>query len=149
LLAQQFGQVIATLVFIKRRVTQFVLKRCKFSAELLHFLFQRTDFAAQGRQLLTLRGSLLDPFRKSDERRLARELLDGYRADIERLLPELTSANHALAVRIASLPDKVRGYGHVRQASATAVSTERDQLLAQWRQPQAQAETAWATELAR
>ena len=79
----------------------------------------------------------------------ARELLDGYRADIERLLPELTSANHALAVRIASLPDKVRGYGHVRQASATAVSTERDQLLAQWRQPQAQAETAWATELAR
>ena len=99
--------------------------------------------------LRTLRGSLLDPFRMSDERRLARELLDGYRADIERLLPELTSANHALAVRIASLPDKVRGYGHVRQASATAVSNERDQLLAQWRQPQAQAETAWATELAR
>jgi indolepyruvate ferredoxin oxidoreductase len=99
--------------------------------------------------LRTLRGSLLDPFRKSDERRLARELLDGYRADIERLLPELTSANHALAVRIASLPDKVRGYGHVRQTSATAVGTERDRLLAQWRQPQAPAETAWATELAR
>jgi indolepyruvate ferredoxin oxidoreductase len=99
--------------------------------------------------LRKLRGSLLDPFRMSDERRLARELLDGYRADIERLLPELTSANHALAVRIATLPDKVRGYGHVRQASATAVGTERDQLLAQWRQPQAQVATAWATELAR
>jgi len=99
--------------------------------------------------LRMLRGSLLDPFRMSDERRLARELLDGYRADIERLLPELTSANHALAVQIASLPDKVRGYGHVRQASATAASTERDRLLAQWRQPQAPTETAWATELAR
>jgi hypothetical protein len=52
-------------------------------------------------------------------------------------------------VRIATLPDKVRGYGHVRQASATAVGTERDQLLAQWRQPQAEVATAWATELAR
>lgn len=99
--------------------------------------------------LRKLRGSLFDPFRHSDERRLARELLDGYRADIERLLPELSSANHALAVRIAALPDKVRGYGHVRQASASAAATERDGLLAQWRQPQASAESAWAIELAR
>jgi hypothetical protein len=52
-------------------------------------------------------------------------------------------------VQIAALPDKVRGYGHVRQTSATAVGTERDRLLAQWRQPQAPTETAWATELAR
>ena len=99
--------------------------------------------------LRKLRGSLFDPFRHSDERRLARELLDGYRADIERLLPELSSANHAIAVRIAALPDKVRGYGHVRQASASAAATERDGLLAQWRQPQASAESAWAIELAR
>ena len=99
--------------------------------------------------LRNVRGSLFDPFRHSDERRLARELLDGYRADIERLLPELSSANHAIAVQIAALPDKVRGYGHVRQASATAVASERDRLLAQWRQPQAPAESAWATELAR
>ncbi|MEI6548184.1 MAG: DUF6537 domain-containing protein, partial [Burkholderiales bacterium] len=99
--------------------------------------------------LRKVRGSLLDPFRHSDERRLARELLDGYRADIERLLPELSAVNHALAVQIAALPDKVRGYGHVRQTSASAVATERDGLLAQWRQPQASAESAWAIELAR
>jgi len=99
--------------------------------------------------LRKVRGSLLDPFRHSDERRLARELLDGSRADIERLLPELSADNHAIAVRIAALPDKVRGYGHVRQASANAAATERDGLLAQWRQPQAPTEAAWVTELAR
>ncbi|MFM1989848.1 MAG: hypothetical protein RJA99_2805 [Pseudomonadota bacterium] len=79
-----------------------------------------------------LRGTALDPFRNGPERRLARELLSTYEGDLERIVAGLTSQNHATAVRLASLPEKVRGYGHVREQHAEAVATEREALLAQW-----------------
>jgi indolepyruvate ferredoxin oxidoreductase len=84
--------------------------------------------------LRRLRGSLLDPFRNAGERRLARELLATYEADLDRIVAELDAGNHALAVRLASLPEKVRGYGHVREQHAQAMKTEREALLAQWPQ---------------
>jgi indolepyruvate ferredoxin oxidoreductase len=89
--------------------------------------------------LRRLRGSLLDPFRNAGERRLARELLATYEADLDRIVAELDAGNHALAVRLASLPEKVRGYGHVRERHAQAVAAERDALLAQWRRGEADA----------
>ena len=76
-----------------------------------------------------LRGTILDPFRNSSERRLARELLAGYEADLERTLAGLNAGTHASAVKLASLPEKIRGYGHVREAHAEAVATEREALL--------------------
>ena len=79
-----------------------------------------------------LRGGPLDPFRRSGERRLARELLETYEGDLERILGGLDATNHAIAVRLASLPEKVRGYGHVREQHAQAVAKEREALLAQW-----------------
>ena len=78
-----------------------------------------------------LRGTLLDPFRNSAERKLARELLQQYEQDLERLLERLDASNHATAVKMASLPDRIRGYGHVREQHAQAVSPERDKLWAQ------------------
>jgi indolepyruvate ferredoxin oxidoreductase len=50
------------------------------------------------------------------------------------LVDQLTADNLAVAVRIASLPEKVRGYGHVRHAHAETAAKERDALLEQWRQ---------------
>jgi indolepyruvate ferredoxin oxidoreductase len=84
-----------------------------------------------------LRGSMFDPFRNSGERRLARELLAGYEADVARLAASLTADNHATAVKLAALPEKIRGYGHVRETHAEAVAKERDVLLAQWQRPTA------------
>ena len=75
------------------------------------------------------RGSMLDPFRNSPERRLDRRLLAEYEAEIERLLAGLDATNYDLAVKLASLPEKIRGYGHVREASAVAVAKEREALL--------------------
>jgi indolepyruvate ferredoxin oxidoreductase len=75
------------------------------------------------------RGSKLDPFRNSPERRLDRQLLARYEAEIERLLAGLDASRYDLAVKLASLPEKIRGYGHVREASAVAVAKERDALL--------------------
>jgi len=81
-----------------------------------------------------LRGGALDPFRNSSERRLARELLATYEADLERVLAGLDADNHGVAVKLASLPERVRGYGHVREQHAEAVAKEREALLAQWQQ---------------
>ena len=80
-------------------------------------------------RLRRLRGTWLDPFRNSPERQLDRRLLAEYEADVERLIAGLDAAGYERAVSIASLPDKIRGYGHVRAASADAVAKEREELL--------------------
>jgi len=82
--------------------------------------------------LRRLRGSVLDPFRGSPERRLAREVLATYASDLERIVSGLGADNHALAVKLASLPERIRGYGHVRERHAQAAAQARDALLAQW-----------------
>ncbi len=76
-------------------------------------------------RLRVLRGTWLDPFRNSDERKLERRLLADYEADIEELLRRLAPANHAIAVRIASLPETIRGYGRVKEANAAEAAKAR------------------------
>lgn len=76
-----------------------------------------------------LRGSWLDPFGYSDDRRLDRSLLAEYLDRIEHVLATLKPTNLSRAVEIASVPDMIRGYGHVRVAHARKA---RDQ----WRQLQ-------------
>ena len=78
---------------------------------------------AKGRRL---RGTAFDPFGRSQERRIERALVEEYRAHVEALLPALDASRHPLAVRIATVPERIRGFGHVKLA---AVATAR----AQWR----------------
>ncbi len=75
------------------------------------------------------RGSWLDPFRNSPERRLDRRLLADYEAEVDRLVAGLDAGGYELAVSLASLPERIRGFGHVREASARAVAAEREALL--------------------
>jgi indolepyruvate ferredoxin oxidoreductase len=84
-------------------------------------------------RLRRLRGTWLDPFRRNEERRLDARLLSEYEKDIDAVLHALDADAVALAVRIAALPMKVRGYGHVKQAQAAAAQVERDRLFADWR----------------
>jgi indolepyruvate ferredoxin oxidoreductase len=78
----------------------------------------------QGFRLLArmkrLRGTKLDVFGYTAERRMERALIGEYRALVLSLLERLTPDNHALAVEIAALPENVRGFGHVKQASVAA-----------------------------
>lgn len=76
--------------------------------------------------LRRLRGTSLDPFRRSPERKLAAELLAQYEADISHIIDHAHVASAATA--LAGWPEKVRGYGGVRQRHAHAVSRERDSL---------------------
>lgn len=62
-----------------------------------------------------LRGTALDPFGRSADRKLERQLILQYEAIVTRTLAALTGANHAVAVRLLSLPEKIRGFGHVKE----------------------------------
>lgn len=86
-------------------------------------------------RLRTLRGTVLDPFRWGTERRLERAWLLQYEGDLDRLLSELTPANHALAVRIASVPDSIRGFGHVKERRALRTHEQRAALWVEWNLP--------------
>jgi indolepyruvate ferredoxin oxidoreductase len=83
-------------------------------------------------KLRGLRGSLFDPFRRSEERVLADRLLAQYESDIALVLVKLNADNVHAAIQLASLPEKIRGYGHVRMAAATAIEAERESLLKQY-----------------
>ncbi|MEM7096573.1 MAG: indolepyruvate ferredoxin oxidoreductase family protein [Actinomycetota bacterium] len=64
-----------------------------------------------------LRGTRLDPFGRTDERRTERELIDEYRELVTTLSSKLTAENYDQAVEIAGLYDMVRGYDTVKLAN--------------------------------
>ncbi len=89
-----------------------------------------------------LRGSAFDPFGYAADRRTERRLIVEYEAAVETLIAGLDHDNHALAVEIATIPEHIRGYGHVKAAHlATAKAREAD-LLAAFRSPSPQADAA-------
>ncbi|MCC0005370.1 MAG: indolepyruvate ferredoxin oxidoreductase family protein [Methylobacteriaceae bacterium] len=83
-----------------------------------------------------LRGGALDIFGKTAERKQERQLL----ADYEKLLDELeagmNAGSHALAAQLAAIPEKIRGYGHVKESHIQKAKAEEAKLLAKFRTPQ-------------
>jgi len=86
-------------------------------------------------KLKGLRGTPLDVFGHTAERRMERDLVAEYERTIMELLPSLSRENHALAVEIASLPEIIRGYGHIKAKNAAEAHAKRDALLARFRNP--------------
>jgi indolepyruvate ferredoxin oxidoreductase len=78
-----------------------------------------------------LRGTWLDPLRRSAEHLEARQVLDEYLQAIARILPRLTPANLSLACQIAELPETIKGYGPIRQPHVAAARQQWQQWLAQ------------------
>ncbi|WP_233865007.1 indolepyruvate ferredoxin oxidoreductase family protein [Paraburkholderia adhaesiva] len=87
-------------------------------------------------KLKFLRGTALDPFGRTAERRHERALIVEYEALVRELTSGLNAGNIALAVELASLPDGIRGYGHVKENNLTAVRAKWAALLDKWRSPQ-------------
>jgi indolepyruvate ferredoxin oxidoreductase len=79
--------------------------------------------------LRSLRGTAFDIFGYTEERKTERALIREYEDTIARLLVDLTPQNHALAVEIASLPEGIRGYGHIKLKNIVAARKKRDELL--------------------
>jgi indolepyruvate ferredoxin oxidoreductase len=84
-------------------------------------------------RLKGLRGTPFDPFGRSEERRVERELVAEYRESIEEVLRSLGPANLDLAVEIARIPEMIRGYGHVKARHLAAARPKWDALMAEWR----------------
>jgi len=88
-------------------------------------------------KLKFLRGGRLDVFGYTKERRVERQLISEYEQIIGELLVSLSADNHALAVRIASIPEDIRGFGHVKERNTEKAKAKQSELLALFRSPQA------------
>jgi indolepyruvate ferredoxin oxidoreductase len=81
-------------------------------------------------RLKVLRGTPFDPFGRTEERRMERQLIADYQASIEALLPKLREGNLAQAVELANLPEQIRGFGHVKLGNVQKAKTRWHQLEA-------------------
>ena len=80
--------------------------------------------------LRVLRGTALDPFGYTAERRMERALIAQYEEDMAAILPVVTPATHEIAVALANLPLDIRGFGPVKQANEIKAGKRRKELLA-------------------
>jgi indolepyruvate ferredoxin oxidoreductase len=79
-----------------------------------------------------LRGTPLDPFGYSHERRTERQLVKDYEKLLTTIVAELTPYNHQAAAALAAIPEKIRGFGPVKQRHLTAAKAEEAALREQF-----------------
>ena len=77
-----------------------------------------------------LRGGAFDIFKNTDERRMEQQLKVDYRRLVEELVAKLAPHNHGLAVQLASIPEEIRGYGHVKERHVKAAKAKEAKLKA-------------------
>jgi indolepyruvate ferredoxin oxidoreductase len=79
-----------------------------------------------------LRGTALDVFGYTEERRIERALIAQYRTSVDAMLGQLNAGNHALAVEMARIPEQIKGFGHVKARHLAAARQKWEGLKAQW-----------------
>ena len=114
------------------------------------FLQRKTDFGGSRKmtfgpwmframkllaRLKWMRGSWIDITRFNNDRIVERRLLADYEALLDELLRSLRPENHAAAVALARLPEKIRGFGHIKARHVETADLERERLMAEYRQP--------------
>jgi indolepyruvate ferredoxin oxidoreductase len=82
-----------------------------------------------------LRGGGLDVFGKTEERRHERQMIDDYIQELDGICAALNPGNHAAAVALASVPDEIRGYGHVKEQSVVEATALREKRAHAFRNP--------------
>ncbi len=75
-----------------------------------------------------LRGTMFDPFSYSGDRHLERNLIKGYEQDVVTAVKLLSPKTVDIAVELLSLPDQIRGYGPVKEASVAKAKARYEQL---------------------
>jgi indolepyruvate ferredoxin oxidoreductase len=79
-----------------------------------------------------LRGGPLDVFGGTEERKMERGLIVDYEVTLDRLAGGLTPERLPLAARLAAVPQNIRGYGHVKDASVVKAKADAATLWSQW-----------------
>ncbi len=82
-----------------------------------------------------LRGTAFDLFGYSAERRLERQMIADYEKTLDEIAARLSPITHATAVTLASLPEDIKGFGHVKHASFEVVKKREAALIEQLRDP--------------
>jgi indolepyruvate ferredoxin oxidoreductase len=82
-------------------------------------------------RLKFLRGTALDPFGYTAERKTERKLIDDYLAMIEQRSANLKGEQIPVLARLARLPETIRGYGHIKEQSIGKATAEKARLEAE------------------
>jgi indolepyruvate ferredoxin oxidoreductase len=80
-----------------------------------------------------LRGTPLDVFGYTHERRTERQLIREFERRIGEIIAGLNAGNHATAIGLAGIPQKIRGFGHIKERNLKAAKAEEADLLAKFR----------------
>lgn len=83
-------------------------------------------------QMKGLRGGPLDIFGYSEERKMERGLIAEYEAGLDKLLAGLDAERLPLAAQIAQIPQAIRGFGHIKDASVKVAKADEAKLWARW-----------------
>ncbi|MGH8750748.1 MAG: DUF6537 domain-containing protein, partial [Burkholderiales bacterium] len=86
-------------------------------------------------KLKFLRGGALDIFGSTAERRHERQMIEDYVTMLDEICANLSFANHDIAVQLASIPNEIRGYGHIKEQSIKAAKSAEQKLLEEFRNP--------------
>ena len=82
-----------------------------------------------------LRGTAFDIFGYSAERKMERQLIADYESTLAELLGKLSADNYDVAVDIASIPEFIRGFGHVKHRHFIEAKKREVELLKKFRNP--------------
>jgi indolepyruvate ferredoxin oxidoreductase len=64
---------------------------------------------------------------------MERQLIEDYRLLVEEILDSVTESNFEIAKRLLSLPEEIKGFGHVKEANVIQVRASWQELLHQYR----------------
>ena len=93
-------------------------------------------------RLKFLRGTVLDPFGYSADRKLEQQLICQYETIVKEMNMKLSGENHQLAVELICFPETIRGYGHIKRQFNDETQFRIEQLLSAIRQPESTPQAA-------
>jgi indolepyruvate ferredoxin oxidoreductase len=93
-------------------------------------------------RMRSLRGTVFDVFGYTAERRMERSLIGEYEQLIDKLLAGLNAQNLGIAAQLLALPEKIRGFGHVKEKNLEDVRKEQAALLEKFSSPDASTRAA-------
>lgn len=104
---------LAPPIFSRRDPVSGELRKRKFGP----WMFSAFRLLARMKRL---RGTMLDPFGWTQERRMERAIIEEYEALVSSLSEKINEDTITKAIEIASLPMEIRGYGHVKERAVEA-----------------------------
>jgi indolepyruvate ferredoxin oxidoreductase len=115
---------LAPPIFAKRDAATGRLQKQEFGGWMIHAfrLLAKLKF---------LRGTAFDPFGRTEERKTERKLVKDYLGMLDQRIAKLSAAQIPLLSRLARVPETIRGFGHIKEASVKQAMAEKARLEAE------------------